>query len=377
MSDALHVTLLAGDGIGPEVTAAARRVLEAAAAADGLELRFTEAPIGGRAIDITGDPLPEATLRLCERCDAMLLGAVGGPKWSDPAMPVRPEQGLLRLRQHFELFANLRPVTPTPALVRLAPLKPELLHSVDLLFVRELTSGLYFGERREQGDGDDAYDTMAYSTTEVERVARVAFDAAQRRRSKVTSVDKANVLASMRLWRRTVERVAEEYPDVTLEHRLVDACAMQLLTEPESFDVILTGNLFGDILSDEASVLTGSLGTLPSASLGADGPGLFEPIHGSAPDLAGLGIANPIGTILSGAMLLRYSAGREDAARCIESAVASALADGCLTADLATEPEASLSTEEMTRAILERLAPARAATPPEPPSILLRHGATP
>ncbi len=356
MSDAFRIALLAGDGVGPEVVAAARRVL-VATAGDELGLAFTEAPIGGRAIDLTGDPLPATTLRACEDSGALLLGAVGGPKWSNPAAAVRPEQGLLRLRRHFELFANLRPVTVSPALARLAPLKPELLRGVDLLFVRELTGGLYFGARHEQGDGDDAYDTMAYSTAEVERVARVAFDAARRRRSKVTSVDKANVLASMRLWRRTVERVAAEYPDVELEHRLVDACAMQLLTEPGSFDVILTGNLFGDILSDEAAVLAGSLGTLPSASLGTGGPGLFEPVHGSAPDLAGRGVANPVGAILSGALLLRYAAGREDLARCIESAVASALAGGSLTADLAPEPAAGLSTRAMTDAIIRRLTP--------------------
>ncbi len=357
MSDGFRVALLPGDGVGPEVTAAARRVLEAAAAGDGLELSFTEAPIGGEAIDLAGDPLPAATLRLCEESGAMLLGAVGGPKWSDPAAAVRPEQGLLRLRRHFELFANLRPVAPAPALARLAPLKPELLSGVDLLFVRELTGGLYFGPRQEQGGGDDAWDTMVYSTAEVERVARVAFEAARGRRSKVTSVDKANVLASMRLWRRTVEEVAADFPDVELEHRLVDACAMQLLTEPAAFDVILTPNLFGDVLSDEAAVLAGSLGTLPSASLGASGPGLFEPIHGSAPDLAGRGVANPIGAILSGALLLRHAAGRDHAARQIESAVASALAAGCLTADLAAEPAQALTTQEMTDAIVGRLAP--------------------
>ncbi len=364
MSGELRITLLPGDGVGPEVTAAARRVLEAAVPAS-LTLHFTAAPLGGCAIDAEGDPLPAATLRRCEESDALLLGAVGGPKWSDPSAAVRPEAGLLRLREHFELFANLRPVTVSPALERLAPLKPELLAGVDVLFVRELTGGLYFGARREQGDGDDAFDTMAYSTAEVERVARVAFDAARRRRSRVTSVDKANVLASMRLWRRTVERLAAEYPDVELEHRLVDACAMQLLTEPGAFDVVLTGNLFGDILSDEAAVLAGSLGLLPSASLGSGGPGLYEPIHGSAPDLAGRGIANPVGAILSAALLLRYSAHQENAARRIETAVASALADGCLTADLVADPTAALSTEEMTDAIVRRLSPAEAAPPSE------------
>ena len=363
----LHIALLPGDGIGPEVAGAARRVLESAAAIEGLDLRFTEATIGGAALDREGDPLPPTTLRVCESADAMLLGAVGGPKWAGAPVDQRPEAGLLRLRRHFELFANLRPVRPTPALARLSPLRPERLAGVDLLFVRELTGGIYFGPRREQGESDHAEDTMLYTTPEVERIARVAFDLARDRRRKVTSVDKANVLASMRLWRRTATKVAADYPDVELEHRLVDACAMQILTEPASFDVILTGNLFGDVLSDEAAVLAGSLGVLPSASLGASGSGLFEPIHGSAPDLSGRGIANPVGAILSAALLLRHAAGQEASARRIEIAVEAALEDGCFTADLAPDPGRALSTEEMTDAIVRHLSDSTNAIRPSHP----------
>ncbi len=351
MTRDFRIALLPGDGVGPEVTAATRRVLEAVASAGDLRLRFDQAPIGGHAIDLSGDPLPPATLRLCEQSDAMLLGAVGGPKWSDPAVEVRPESGLLELRRRFALFANLRPVAVSPAASRHAPLRPELLEGVDMLFVRELTGGLYFGRREEQGSGDHAYDTMAYSEAEVERVAHVAFQAARRRRFKVTSVDKANVLASMRLWRRVVERVAEDYPDVVLEHRLIDSCAMQLLLEPASFDVILAGNMFGDILSDEAAVLAGSIGLLPSASLGAGRPGLFEPVHGSAPDIAGQNQANPVGAILSGALMLRYACDRERDAQQIEAAVSAALENDGGTVDLG----GSLGTVEMTEAIIRRL----------------------
>lgn len=353
------LVFLPGDGVGPEVTAAAGSVLQEVANAFGHRLEIRHEMIGGAAMDATGDPLPAATLAACDGADAVLLGAVGGPKWSDPNAAVRPEQGLLRLRQHYELFANLRPVPVFPAVAHLAPLKAELLEDVDILFVRELVSGVYFGERREQGDGVDAYDTMSYSVAEVERVAHVAFQAARRRRHKVTSVDKANVLASMRLWRRTVEAVAADYPDVELEHALVDSCAMRLLTAPGSFDVVLAGNLFGDVLSDEAAVLAGSLGLLPSASLGATTTGatttekgtfgVYEPIHGSAPDIAGRGIANPLGAILSVAMLLRYSLGLEEEARTVEEAVASALTSGARTADLGPD---GLSTAEMTAAVV-------------------------
>lgn len=353
--EARRVVLLPGDGVGPEVLSEARRVLEAVAEPAGLALRFGEAAIGGCAIDESGAALPADSLAACEEADALLLGAVGGPQWADPAAPVRPEQGLLELRRHFGLFANLRPVQVFAGLLDLAPVRAELLAGVDILFVRELVGGIYFGPRREQDAEDRAYDTMLYHVQEVERVARVAFEAARTRRRKVTSVDKANVLASMRLWRRTVERVAADYPDVELDHVLVDACAMHLIRRPATFDVILAGNMFGDILSDEASVLAGSLGMLPSASLGEGSMGLYEPVHGSAPDIAGRGIANPLGAILSAAMLLRHSLGREHGAEAIETAVARALAEGARTADLGLDTEAALSTRQMGDAVLEQL----------------------
>ncbi|GIV81398.1 MAG: 3-isopropylmalate dehydrogenase [Anaerolineae bacterium] len=350
------IVTLPGDGIGPEVVAEAVRVLRAVANRWGHSFTFEEALMGGCAIDATGNPLPDETLAACERADAVLLGAVGGPQWSDPTAPVRPEQGLLRLRGHFDLFANLRPVKAYPALAHYAPLRADLLEGVDILFVRELTSGIYFGERKEQGDGQDAWDTMYYSVPQVERVARVAFQAARQRRGKVSSVDKANVLAAMRLWRRTVNRVAADYPDVTLEHVLVDACAMYLMREPARFDVVLAGNMFGDILSDEASVLAGSLGMLPSASLGTGKFGVYEPIHGSAPDIAGKGIANPTATILSAAMLLRHSLGLEQEASAVERAVEVALAGGARTADIAPSPDQALSTSAFTDRVLDHLA---------------------
>lgn len=350
-----RIALLPGDGIGPEVIRAARQVLEAAAGATDLDLRFTEAPIGGAAIDTSGDPLPESTLELCAACDAMLLGAVGGPQWADVDVARRPEAGLLRLRQHFDLFANLRPIRVSPALARLAPLRPELLIDVDILVVRELTGGLYFGPRQEEDAAGQAFDTMAYRVAEVERIAHVAFRAARDRRGRVTSVDKANVLASMRLWRRAVERVAADYPDVALDHQLVDSCAMQLVRHPAAFDVLLAPNLFGDILSDEASVLAGSLGTLPSASLGAGRRGLYEPVHGSAPDIAGRGAANPVGAILSAALLLRHSAGRVVEARRIEAAVDATLEAGHLTADLALPGGLAYSTQDFTTAVIDNL----------------------
>lgn len=351
-----NIVLLPGDGIGPEVVAEAVRVLRAVANRWGHSFTFEEALMGGCAIDATGNPLPDETLAACESADAVLLGAVGGPKWSDPTAPVRPEQGLLRLRSHFDLFANLRPVKSYPALAHYTPLRADLLDSVDILFVRELTSDVYFGERKEQGDGQDAWDTMYYSVPQVERVARVAFQAARQRRGKVASVDKANVLASMRLWRRTVNRLAADYPDVTLEHVLVDACAMYLMRQPARFDVILAGNMFGDILSDEASVLAGSLGMLPSASLGTGTFGVYEPIHGSAPDIAGQGIANPTATILSAALLLRHSLGLEQEACAVERAVEAALAAGARTADIAPSPDQALSTSAFTDRVLDYLA---------------------
>ena len=330
-------------------------MLEKVAAKFGHEFEFDEALMGGIAIDKTGNPLPDETLTRAEQSDAILLGAVGGPQWSDPTAAVRPEQGLLKIRQHFGLFANLRPVKAYPALAEHAPLRRELLENVDMLFVRELTGGIYFGSSQEQGDGDSAYDTMLYSADEVKRVADVAFRAAQSRRNKVTSIDKANVLAAMRLWRRTVVEVYEDYSDVELEHLLVDAAAMHMLTRPASFDVIVAGNMFGDILSDEASVLAGSLGMLPSASLRADTFGLYEPIHGSAPDIAGQGKANPTGTILSSAMLLRYSLQLEPEAQVVEQAVEAVLADGARTADIAPHGGQYLSTDEFAAAILAKL----------------------
>lgn len=349
------ITVLPGDGIGPEVTAKAVAVLEAVGSKYGHEFSFEEGLMGGCAIDATGTSLPDETLRLCEQGDAILLGAVGGPQWSDPSAPVRPEQGLLQIRQHFGLFANLRPVKAYPALAMHTPLRADLLDDVDMLFVRELTGGIYFGPRSEQGDGDSAYDTLIYSKGEVERVAHVAFRAAAGRRGKVTSVDKANVLAAMRLWRRTVVAVHEDYSDIELEHLLVDACTMHLLTRPASFDVILADNMFGDILSDEASVLAGSLGMLPSASLGNARFGLYEPIHGSAPDIAGQGKANPTGTILSAALLLRYSLNLEAEAAAVEAAVEATLDEGARTADIAPRGGQWISTDEFAGAVLSHL----------------------
>ncbi len=349
------IAVLPGDGIGPEVVAKSTELLSVIAEKFGHEFTFVEGLIGGIAIDETGDPLPAETVKICENADAILMGAVGGPKWSDPTATVQPERGLLELRQHFGLFANLRPVKAYPALVEHAPLRAELLQDVDILFVRELVSGIYFGERQEQGDGDSSYDTMTYSRSEVEQVANVAFRAAQGRRGKLCSVDKANVLATMRLWRRTVVDVHEEYADVELEHLLVDAATMHLLTRPGSFDVIVAGNMFGDILSDEASVLAGSLGMLPSASLRADQFGLYEPVHGTAPDIAGRGIANPIGMFLSAAMLLRYSLQLEDEASAIEAAIDAALDAGLRTADIASPGQASASTDEFAAAVIRHL----------------------
>ncbi|MCU0463838.1 MAG: 3-isopropylmalate dehydrogenase [Anaerolineae bacterium] len=350
-----NIMLLPGDGIGPEILTAAVQVLDKVASKYGHEFAYNEQLIGGIAIDKTGNPLPEETLRAGEQSDAILLASVGGPKWSDPSAPVRPEQGLLKIRGHFGLFANLRPVKTYPALAQHVPLRPDLLEGVDMLIVRELTGGLYFGERKEQGDGADSYDTMYYSVPEVERVAHVAFKAAQKRRGKLTSVDKANVLASMRLWRRTVVKVAEDYADVELDHVLVDACAMYLMTRPASFDVIVAENMFGDILSDEASVLAGSLGMLPSASLGSGTFGLYEPVHGSAPDIAGKGIANPIGQFLSAAMMLRHSLNLETEASAVEAAVDAVLDDGARTADIAVKGGATVGTAEFTQAVIAKL----------------------
>ncbi|RME08452.1 MAG: 3-isopropylmalate dehydrogenase [Anaerolineae bacterium] len=358
------IALLPGDGIGPEVLAAAQDVLRAVAREFGHTFEMEEALIGGCAIDATGNPLPEETLTLCRRADAVLFGAVGGPKWDDPTAAVRPEQGLLRLRKALGLYANLRPVKPHPDLLTASPLRPERLQGVDLLVVRELTGGIYFGqprERRTLNGETQAVDTMTYSEGEIRRVVTLAFNLARGRRNKVTSVDKANVLESSRLWRQVAAQVAEDFPEVTFENLLVDAAAMHLLTRPADFDVLVTGNLFGDILSDETSVLTGSMGNMPSASLGealnrfGKPRGLYEPIHGSAPDIAGKGIANPIGTILSAAMLLRYSLGMEAEAQAVERAVEATINAGHRTADLARNGETALSTAEITDKILDNL----------------------
>jgi len=347
------IAVLSGDGVGPEVTAEAVKVLNATAGRFGHKLTYVEGLIGGTAIDQTGSPLPDSTLATCRAAQAVLLGAVGGPKWSDPLSPVRPEQGLLKIRKELGLFANLRPVRVHPALAEVSPLRAEQAKDVDLLVIRELTGGIYFGEsgRRSHPSGEQAYDTMIYATDEVERIVRAAAQSARRRRNLLTSVDKANVLEVSRLWRATVNRVmAEEFPDVELEHILVDAAAMFLIRNPARFDVIVTGNLFGDILTDEASVLAGSMGMLPSASVGAGGAGLYEPIHGSAPDIAGQGIANPIGTILSVAMMFRHSLGGRAEAEAIESAVDRVIDAGVRTADIAGGG-ASVSTAEMGDAV--------------------------
>jgi 3-isopropylmalate dehydrogenase len=358
------ITVLPGDGIGPEVTGAAVATLTAVADRFGHHFEFEDQLLGGIAIDQTGAALPGATLEACLEADAVLLGAVGGPQWDDPSAEVRPEQGLLGLRKALGLFANLRPVKPHPDLLAASPLRPDRLLGVDLLVVRELTGGIYFGQPRERRyqDGEEiALDTMIYSEGEVTRVARLAFQAARGRKGKVTSVDKANVLESSRLWRQTITRMADEYTDVTLEHLLVDAAAMHLITRPATFDVIVTANLFGDILTDEASVLSGSMGNLPSASLGETENrlgfprGLFEPIHGSAPDIAGRGLANPIGAILSAAMLLRHSLGLEPEAQALEEAVGLVLADGYRTADLAGQDSEPLNTAGMSQVILDNL----------------------
>ena len=358
-----RITLLPGDGIGPEVVAEGRKVLEAVADRFGHTFTFTQALVGGIAIDGTGDPLPDNTLEACRTADAVLLGAVGGPKWSDPQAAVRPEAGLLRLRKELGLYANLRPVRVVPALAAASTLRPEVVSGVDLVIVRELTGGLYFGQpqgRRDDEGGRAAVDTLYYTETEIERLMRVAFDLARIRRRKLTSVDKANVLASSRLWREVAREVARDYPDVQYEDVLVDACAMHLIRTPERFDVIVTTNMFGDILSDEASMLTGSLGMLPSASLGsASGRGrvfgLYEPIHGSAPDIAGKGVANPLAAILSAAMLLRTSLGLDAEAGAVEKAVEACLDAGLRTPDIAQPGTKSVGTKEMGDFVVEHI----------------------
>jgi len=349
-----NITLLPGDGIGPEVVAEAVRVLEAIASKHGHNFTFTERLMGGCSIDKYGSSLTDETLADCQVVDAVMLGAVGGPKWDDPNAKDRPERGLLALRKGLGVFANLRPVKVHPALIEWSPLKPEKLQGVDIIVVRELTGGLYFGwpKGRDVKDGRErAVDTLEYYDYEVRRVMELAFKLAKGRKNKVTSVDKANVLESSRLWRQIATKVGAENPDVELEHVLVDTASMRLITAPAWMDVVVTENMFGDILTDEASVLAGSMGMLPSASLGESGPGLYEPIHGSAPDIAGKGIANPIGTILSSAMLLRHSLGLEAEATSIEKAVDNAITEGARTVDVGGK----LNTRQMADEIISRL----------------------
>ena len=351
-----HIALLAGDGIGPEVTAEAARVLNVIARKFDHQFVYDERIVGGASIDRYGAPLVDETLEACRRADAILFGAVGGPKWDNA--PVRVERALLTIRRELGLYANLRPVKTYAALAHASPLKEERLKGVDLLVLRELTGGLYYGQprgRTETADGVRVVDTLEYTTKEIRRIVDLGFRLAQGRRKHLTSVDKANVLESSRYWREVVIEVSQDYPDVKLAHQLVDSCAMRLVQWPTDFDVIVTENMFGDILTDEAGVLAGSLGMLPSASLGDGASGLYEPIHGTAPDIAGKGIANPIGTILSAALLLRYSLKLDAEAQAIERAVEQTIADGFRTADIAAKDEPISTTTQMTDAIIARL----------------------
>jgi 3-isopropylmalate dehydrogenase len=350
----MKICVLPGDGIGPEITAEAVRVLKAL----GLKMEMEEALLGGCAVDATGDPYPEATQKLAQAADAVLLGAVGGPKWDNNPREQRPERGLLGIRKHLGLFANLRPAVLYPELANASTLKPEVVAGLDILIVRELTGDIYFGQPRgiEVRNGEKVgFNTMIYSESEIRRIAKVAFEAARRRNRKVCSVDKMNVLECTQLWRDVVSSMAAEYPDVELSHMLVDNAAMQLVRNPKQFDVMVTGNMFGDILSDEASMLTGSIGMLPSASLDANNKGLYEPCHGSAPDIAGKGVANPLATILSAAMMLRYTFGMEDVAARIEKAVKKVLAQGFRTGDIYEAGMRKVGTREMGDAVLAAL----------------------
>lgn len=352
------IAILAGDGIGQEIVGEAVKVLNLLKN-NGLDVILEEAPMGGAAIDQTGVPLPDSTLNLCKKADAVLLGAVGGPKWDNLERSIRPEKGLLGLRAGLNLFANLRPALLYPALASASTLKSEVVENLDILIVRELTGDIYFGQPRgirtlENGERQ-GFDTMHYSESEIERIARVAFESARRRNKKVCSVDKANVLDTSMLWREIVTKIGKEYPDVELSHQYVDNAAMQLVRAPKQFDVIVTGNLFGDILSDLASMLSGSIGMLPSASLDSNNKGMYEPIHGSAPDIAGQNKANPLATILSVAMMLRYSLQHPDLADKIETAVKSVLDQGLRTADIARSGEKVLSTSEMGDAVIAAL----------------------
>ncbi len=354
----MKIAVLAGDGIGPEITEQAERVI-AALAQDGLRIETERALVGGAAYDASGDPLPESTLKLCEKSDAILFGAVGGPKYDALPRPKRPEQGLLRLRKHFDLFANLRPATVFPELAHASTLRPEVVAGLDILIVRELTGDIYFGQprgvRTNEAGEREGFDTMRYAESEIRRIAVIAFEAARKRGKRVCSVDKANVLETTQFWRDIVTDVHQQHRDIELSHMYVDNAAMQLVRNPKQFDVIVTGNMFGDILSDEASMLTGSIGMLPSASLNARNFGMYEPIHGSAPDIAGKGVANPLATILSLAMLLRHSLGQEAAAQRVETAVRKVLAQGLRTADIAEQGKRTVGTREMGDAVIAAL----------------------
>lgn len=352
-----RIALLPGDGIGPEVTAEAARVLGAVAERFGHDLVLSEHPIGGAAIDATGYPLPPETLEACRHADAVVLGAVGGPRWDDPTAKLRPEGGLLALRRALGLYANLRPIRVRPLLSAASPLRPHLIEGVDILFFRELTGGIYFGPSGVTEDGEEAFSTMVYTAHEVRRIVRMAATAARGRRGRLTSVDKANVLEVSRLWRRVAaEVVADEFPDLDYEVQLVDSMAMHLISRPRDFDVVVTGNMFGDILTDEASMLPGSMGLLPSASLGDSPPGLYEPIHGSAPDLAGHDVANPLAAILAAAMALRHSLGLEPEAAAVERGVDEALGSGLRTADIAEPGLPPVGTGTMGAAVASAIA---------------------
>ncbi|MDO3386444.1 3-isopropylmalate dehydrogenase [Gilvimarinus sp. SDUM040013] len=353
------VMILPGDGIGPEIVEQACRVLAAVNEKFNLGLEFVEELIGGSSIDVHGEPLTDAAVERARSCDAILLGAVGGPKWDTIDRSIRPERGLLKIRSQLGLYANLRPALLYPQLVEASSLKPEVVSGLDILIVRELTGGIYFGEPRgirtlENGERE-GYNTYKYSESEIERIGRTAFEMARKRHKKVCSVDKANVLEATILWREVMDRLAPEYPDVELSHMYVDNAAMQLVRAPKQFDVLVTGNMFGDILSDAAAMLTGSIGMLPSASLNEQGQGMYEPCHGSAPDIAGQGIANPLATILSASMMLRYSLGMTDAADVIEAAVGKVLDQGLRTADIHTAGNEKVGTQQMGDAVLQAL----------------------
>ncbi|MEW6312738.1 MAG: 3-isopropylmalate dehydrogenase [Pseudomonadota bacterium] len=354
----MKIAVLPGDGIGPEIVAQAVKVLNVLAQ-DGLKIELEHAPIGGAGYDAAGDPLPEATLRLARQADAVLLGAVGGPRYDTLQRPQRPEQGLLRIRKELAVFANLRPAVVYPELASASSLRPELVAGLDVMILRELTGDIYFGQPRGQrintAGEREGYDTMLYSESEIRRIAKVGFDIAMKRGKRLCSVDKANVLDTSMLWREVVSEVGKQYPQVELSHMYVDNAAMQLVRNPKQFDVMLTGNIFGDILSDEASMLTGSIGMLPSASLDANNKGLYEPIHGSAPDIAGRNVANPLATILSVAMLLRYTGNDETNAQRIESAVKKTLAQGYRTADIYQDGTRKVGTAEMGDAVVANL----------------------